>query len=97
MITREHVLEVLRSEKARLFEKYGLTAIGVFGSVARNEQHEDSDIDIVIEMEHPDIYKLSRLREELQAILGNPVDLVRKHQDLRPLFKKRLQRDTLYA
>ena len=50
--------------------------LGIFGSVARNEQTEDSDIDIVYEGE-ANILLRSRIRTELENLLGCKVDLIR--------------------
>ena len=46
MKSTEEYLSILRSEKESLFRKYQISNLGLFGSVARHEQREDSDIDI---------------------------------------------------
>lgn len=48
MKSTEEYLSILRSEKESLFRKYQISNLGLFGSVARHEQREDSDIDIYI-------------------------------------------------
>ncbi|MFM7603351.1 MAG: nucleotidyltransferase family protein [Pseudanabaena sp.] len=55
-LDREYILNELRDLKLELCDRYKVTKIGVFGSVARNEATEESDIDIVVEME-PNILK----------------------------------------
>ena len=50
MLTRENVLQILRENKDRFAEKYGVTKIGLFGSFARNEAPEESDIDVCVEL-----------------------------------------------
>ncbi|MFP5470933.1 MAG: nucleotidyltransferase family protein [Bacteroidia bacterium] len=50
MTTREYILEKIKSKKAD-FAKFGIKQIGLFGSYARNEQTEQSDIDILIDFE----------------------------------------------
>ena len=54
-IKSNDVIKELRHLKPQLEERYGVTRIGIFGSIARNEAHNDSDIDIVVDM-HP-IYR----------------------------------------
>ena len=49
MKSTEEYLSILRSEKESLFRKYQISNLGLFGSVARHEQREDSDIDIYYE------------------------------------------------
>ena len=57
----------------------------------------NSDVDVVIKMAVPDIFRLVSLREELVKALGAEVDLVQDHDHLRPFFKQRLQRDAIYV
>jgi len=47
MLTQEEILHFLRDNKELFAEKYSLEKIGLFGSFARNEQTEDSDIDLL--------------------------------------------------
>ena len=50
-MTKTTILEFLQSNKQKLAQDYGVTKIGLFGSYARDEAKEDSDIDIAVEME----------------------------------------------
>lgn len=47
----EEIKKQIKASKKVLQEKYGVTKIGIFGSYARNEQRENSDIDILIKLE----------------------------------------------
>ena len=73
---REAALNLSREHKQELEERYGVTRLGIFGSVARNEATYESDVDAVIEMA-PDLFRRVSLKEELEMILGAKVDLVR--------------------
>ena len=64
---REATLNILRSLKAELGDRYQVTKIGIFGSVARDEATNKSDIDIVVEME-PDMLKRISLKQELEEM-----------------------------
>ena len=66
---REAELKVLRGHKPELEERYGITRLGIFGSVARDEAAGESDVDVVVEMA-PDLFGRVRLKEELETILG---------------------------
>jgi predicted nucleotidyltransferase len=52
----ENVLGVLRKRKAEFEATYGVTRIGIFGSLARGEAGLDSDVDIAVEMRKPDLF-----------------------------------------
>ena len=80
-----------------LFEKYGVTRIGIFGSVARDDASQQSDVDIVYEMSRPNLFTVVHLKEELENVLHRPVDLVRYRERMNPLLKKRIERDCVYV
>ena len=71
--------------------------LGIFGSVARKENTEGSDIDIVVEVQQPSLALMYELKEALKALFGCEVDLVRFRESLRPLFKTNIQRDVIYV
>ena len=71
--------------------------IGIFGSVARNENTEDSDIDIVVELEKPSLSIMYDLRENLKLLFGCDVDLVRFRDSLRPMLKNNILNEAIYV
>ena len=77
--------------------KYVLVRIGIFGSVARKENTDDSDIDIVVELEKPSLALMYDLRENLKKLFGCDVDLVRFRESLRPMLKNNIQNETVYV
>ena len=82
----------------RLFaQKFGITKLGIFGSVARKENTENSDIDIVVEVKKPSLQLMYELKEALTQLFMCEVDLVRFRDSLRPLFKSNIQRDVIYV
>ena len=54
MKTTSEIVEMLRDFKARSAEKYGIVTLGLFGSVARGEQREGSDIDVCLKLRETD-------------------------------------------
>ena len=65
MVDRDEILSFLREKKDVLFSKYQLSKIGLFGSFARNEGTEDSDIDLIVEFQ-PDTGNLSEKKSKNQ-------------------------------
>ena len=97
MKTKEQYIHLLSDfHKTRGFV-YGINKLGIFGSVARGEQKEGSDIDIYYEGEPLSLLKIAALKEELETILGNPVDIVRIRKSMNNLLKKRINKDGLYV
>lgn len=97
MLLLKDCIKNLKAFKAEFGKQYGITKLGIFGSVARQENREDSDIDIVVEVNHPSLRLMYELEEALKDLFGCKVDLIRFRETLRPLFKNNLQKDVIYV
>ena len=72
---------------------HGVSSLAVFGSVARGEERSDSDVDLLVELPAKmGLFGLGRLRSELEAVLGLPVDLV-PAGDLTPGLRRTVAQD----
>ena len=76
MTPLESLEETLRRHKPELERRFGVTRIGVFGSYARQEEDDDSDVDILVELSEPLGWVFVDLQDYLEAVLGRRVDLV---------------------
>ena len=74
-----------------VLRKYDLKKAGIFGSVARGELREDSDVDILVEIERDDLSLLDfvGIKLELEEALGRKVDLV-EYDTIKPLLRERI-------
>ncbi|MFN8487931.1 MAG: nucleotidyltransferase family protein [Caldilineaceae bacterium] len=93
---RQQILEILSAHKQELAAQYGVNRLGVFGSVARDEATETSDIDIVVEMP-PDLFQMVHLKEYLEQLLVAPIDLIRYQKHLNALLKRRIDHEAIYV
>lgn len=93
---RERVIYLLSQHKPQLTAKYGVTQLGIFGSVARGESTDTSDVDIVVHMP-PDLFLMVHMKEELEQLLHASVDLVRYQNHLNDLLKRRIDREAVYV
>lgn len=76
-MNRDEVLKVLRAHKPILAQRFGVTNLALFGSVARNEMSDDGDIDILIQFDRPATSKAYfGVKFYLEDLLGHSVDLV---------------------
>lgn len=86
LVDRARIVAILRA--------YGVRHASLFGSVARGEQREDSDIDLFIDLPPgASLMDLSRLGLELEDALGRSVDLVTSFEALHPIIQERLRRE----
>ncbi|MCQ2310398.1 MAG: nucleotidyltransferase family protein [Paludibacteraceae bacterium] len=88
----ETYIALLRQNADKLKAKYGITMMCLFGSVARGEQHEGSDVDIFVDMP-PTLRQVGGAEIYLRQLLGCDVDLIRNHKGLTPLFRKQIEQD----
>lgn len=76
MISKSSAIEILTKLKPLLKERYMLHSLALFGSYARGEQNEQSDIDILVDVDASLGLNFISLAETLEKELGTPVDLV---------------------
>ncbi|WP_292408252.1 MULTISPECIES: nucleotidyltransferase family protein [unclassified Methanoculleus] len=97
MKTRAEVLDILRSLKGELRERYHVERIALFGSYAREEQGEGSDIDVLVEFgAGADLFDFVGLSQYLEEKLGSGVDVV-PETALRPELRRQVTGDLLVA
>ena len=78
MKTREEIINLLRQAKPELVREYGVKRLGLFGSYARGEQNEESDVDIVVEVDSSIGLRFVDLAETLESLLGIRTEVVSK-------------------
>lgn len=96
-MTKESILDFLKEHKQELQNKYAITSIALFGSYARDEARDDSDIDISVETPLDDPFTLVHLKEELSHALKKPIDIIRFRANMNPYLKKHILEDGIYA
>jgi predicted nucleotidyltransferase len=96
MIDKKEIALILKENKIRLTKKYNLLSIGIFGSCAREDFNENSDIDILVEYEKPMGIEFIDLANELEILLKRSVDLVSRN-GVKPKYFIEIQKDLFYV
>lgn len=99
MLSTEEILLFLKANKPYMLKKFHCSEIGLFGSFARNEQSEISDIDILVQFKKdaPDLYNLElELKEYLKKQFNREVDVCSKKW-IKPIFKPLILKEAIYA
>ena len=96
MISRAQCISLLQSCADILRQRFDVHTLRLFGSVARDEQKEGSDVDICVEMP-PKLYLLVELGMYLEKLLGCRVDVVRMHRNLNAFLKNEIEKDGIYV
>lgn len=90
-------MELLHSYFENTAKQYGVSRMGIFGSVARGEQNDNSDVDVVYEGQ-PNLLLRIRMKMDLEKLFGCNVDLVRLHNQLAgSFFEEDMKRDLIYV
>jgi len=98
MKTLEEIKGVLRERKEEIRKRYGVVIIGIFGSYARGEQSQLSDVDILVEVERPIGLKFFELWDEIEKTLGVDVDLLTiRAVKQKPMLWESITRDLTYV
>lgn len=86
----------LQALKPVLSERYKVKAIGIFGSYAKGEQSDASDIDILVDLQEPLGWDFFELKDFLEEQLEQPVDLVTRNA-LKKQLKDKILRQTVFV
>lgn len=97
MKTTSEILSLLKSYKSIATSKYGFTKIGIFGSVARGEQTEGSDVDVCYEGKAPSFLTLDMIQTDLERLFEAKVDMVRIRDKMNSLLKERILKEGIYV
>jgi len=92
---RDNVIRILQQHRSELAERFGVKSLVLFGSVARGEATEVSDVDLLVAFDRPTGYfGLVRLQLFLQELLGCEVDLGTPGS-LRPAMRTRIEKEAI--
>ncbi len=96
MYTLEKILQTLRQNKREWQNRYPISALGVFGSYARGEATENSDIDIAVEINGPMGLSFVALATEIEELFVVKVDVVPK-RSIKPDYLPYVEKDIVYV
>lgn len=94
-MNRDEVLDILRTHKPMLAERFGVTELALFGSFARDQASERSDVDVLVRYDGPATSKsYFGVQFYLEDLLGRRVDLVTQ-KALRSEFRSYVEREAV--
>ena len=90
-MSRKECIDLLKNCSNTLKSEYGITSLRLFGSTARDEQKECSDVDVFVETLTPNPFLLMEAKEFLEKSTGRSVDIIRNHRNLNPRLLKEME------
>jgi predicted nucleotidyltransferase len=96
MTAKEEILQALHEQRPLLAGRFPIRRLALFGSWARGEAREDSDVDVMVDVDPSIGIGFIELAEELERALGRRVDLVSRRA-IRPAYWKRIEPELIDA
>lgn len=93
---RDDILLFLKDHKQEMKERFGVVKIGLFGSYARGEERQDSDIDLAIELKNNTVDGYFGLLHYLEDALQKPIDLGIE-SNIKPILKPYISKEIMYV
>ena len=97
MPNQNHILSAIKAYKKKHAQEYGIEEIGIFGSYARNEATQSSDVDVFVKLKHANLFLLSRIRIELEELLGVQTDVVQLRDRMNLSLKRHIEQEAISA
>ena len=92
-LNRQQILATLAEHRSEIAERFRVQRLSLFGSAARDELRDGSDIDVLVEFDGPTTYQgYFDLKQYLEALFGGAVDLVTE-RGLKPRARRHVERD----
>lgn len=92
---REQVLSVLSQHREVLRQRFGVKHLALFGSAARDQLRDGSDIDLLVEFEGPPTFDgYLNLKDFLEALFGTTVDLATDEM-VKPRLRRNIEKDLI--
>jgi len=95
MITRQQCIDTIKANTETIVQQFDVRSLRLFGSIARNEQREASDVDVCVEMP-PDMFLLIGLKQYLEELIKCDVDVIRIHRNIDDFLLNQIERDGIY-
>lgn len=96
MSTKEEILKILSNHKSSLYKKYPIRTLAIFGSIARNQSNDKSDVDLLVEFDGNIGIRFIDLADELESLLDRHVDIVSKNA-IQPKYFQHIKNDLVYV
>jgi len=96
-MNKNAILAILRDFKNNFQDDYQIQQIGLFGSVAKDLNTENSDIDIVIKTSKADLFAMVHIKDYLEKIFNTKVNIVRYRENMNPFLKKEIDENSIYV
>ena len=94
---KDEIIRTLLRFKDKNRNKYKIRRIGLFGSAVRDQMQDQSDIDVVVELQKQDLFYLIGIKQELEETFYLPVDIVSYRDTMNEFLKRKIDKEAVYV
>jgi len=94
---KDDIISSLKKYKEIKGRQYSIKRIGIFGSVARGDVKEKSDLDIVVELGKQDLFDIIGIKQDLEEAFHCSVDIVSYRESMNQFLKTRIDSEAIYV
>lgn len=96
-MNEKQLLAELKKFKVTHQQKYGIEVLGLFGSYARGDARQGSDVDVVVKLTKQDLFNIIGIKQDLEETLQLPVDVVSYRPSMDFFLKKCIDKEAVYV
>ena len=96
-MNKDDILKKLTKNKTYIEQNFEVDKIGLFGSYVKNQQTDESDIDIYVEFKHKTFDNIAGLWNYLEELYHKKIDLFHKHKNNNSVILSNIQKDVIYG
>jgi len=97
ILLKDEIISTIKTDKKFLKENFGVVNIGLFGSYAKDQQTEESDIDFLVEFVEPRFDWIASLQDYMEAKFEKKIEIIRKRNLANSRFLQRIGQEVIYA
>jgi len=97
MVSKTELIEFLKRYKESKEKEYYLKRIGIFGSIAKENNTQSSDIDIVVEFSKPNLFNQAAIMQDLKEKFNVDVDVIALSKYTNPKLLQRIKKEAIYV
>ena len=96
-MSREEILRILKRFKDEYANQFGIVSLGLFGSAARGDAKESSDVDVVVKLKKQDMFNMIGIKQSLEEALHVPVDVISYRERMNAFLRDRIDKESVYV
>ncbi|EFI33388.1 DNA polymerase beta domain protein region [Desulfonatronospira thiodismutans ASO3-1] len=96
-MNRNNIFNTIKKYREKSGDEFGILRIGVFGSLAKGQENSASDVDVVVDLNKQDLFRIIGIKQDLEDILVLKVDVISYRPGMNKFLKERIDQEAVYV